>query len=110
MLDERIDDVSEEERDVSFNAQSVYKRFAIVAAGPIANFVLAVAVLWLMFGIGVPTVKPVIGDVKPTLLQPKLSLKEAAKFSQLIMLKPMTGNRFSWGLCRQLATMKQYSH
>ena len=64
MLDERIDDVSEEERDVSFNAQSVYKRFAIVAAGPIANFVLAVAVLWLMFGIGVPTVKPVIGDVK----------------------------------------------
>ncbi|WP_286844797.1 site-2 protease family protein, partial [Idiomarina sp. UBA4206] len=32
MLDERIDDVTEEERDVSFNAQSVYKRFAIVAA------------------------------------------------------------------------------
>ncbi|MDV6326665.1 sigma E protease regulator RseP [Idiomarina sp. PL1-037] len=64
MLDERIDDVSEEERDVSFNAQSVYKRFAIVAAGPVANFILAVAVLWLMFGIGVPTVKPVIGDIK----------------------------------------------
>lgn len=64
MLDERIDSVAPEERHVSFNAQSVYKRFAVVAAGPVANFVLAVAVLWLMFGLGVPTVKPIIGDVK----------------------------------------------
>ena len=63
MLDERVDEVKPEDKAVSFNAQSVYKRFAIVAAGPIANFILAVAVLWLMFGIGVPTVKPVIGDV-----------------------------------------------
>jgi len=65
MLDERVDEVSEQDKHVSFNAQSVYKRFAIVAAGPIANFILAVAVLWLMFGIGVPTVKPIIGDVAP---------------------------------------------
>lgn len=64
MLDERIDAVPEALKNVSFNAQSVYKRFAIVAAGPIANFILAVAVLWLMFGIGVPTVKPVVGEVE----------------------------------------------
>jgi regulator of sigma E protease len=65
MLDERVDDVPDALKSVSFNAQSVYKRFAIVAAGPIANFVLAVAVLWLMFGMGVPTVKPVVGEVEP---------------------------------------------
>lgn len=64
MLDERIDSVAPNERHVSFNAQSVYKRFAVVAAGPVANFVLAVAVLWLMFGLGVPTVKPIVGNVQ----------------------------------------------
>ena len=33
MLDERVDEVKPEDKAVSFNAQSVYKRFAIVAAG-----------------------------------------------------------------------------
>lgn len=79
MLDERIDDVTEEERDVSFNAQSVYKRFAIVAAGPVANFVLAVAVLWLMFGIGVPTVKPVIGDIKENSIAAEAELERGSE-------------------------------
>lgn len=75
MLDERIDNVRPEEQHLSFNAQSVYKRFAIVAAGPIANFVLAVAVLWLMFGIGVPTVKPVIGQVEPQSIAARADLQ-----------------------------------
>lgn len=79
MLDERIDDVSEQERDVSFNAQSVYKRFAIVAAGPVANFVLAVVVLWLMFGIGVPTVKPVIGDIKENSIAAEAGLERGSQ-------------------------------
>ncbi|MCA1766884.1 MAG: sigma E protease regulator RseP [Idiomarina sp.] len=79
MLDERIDNVSEEERGVSFNAQSVYKRFAIVAAGPVANFILAVAVLWLMFGIGVPTVKPVIGDIKANSVAAEAQLERGSE-------------------------------
>lgn len=63
MLDERVDDVAPAERAMSFNSKSVAQRAAIIAAGPIANFVLAVAVLWVMFLIGVPSVKPVIGEV-----------------------------------------------
>ena len=45
MLDERDDTqiVAPEDRDRAFNRQSVYKRFAIVAAGPVANFLLAIA-------------------------------------------------------------------
>lgn len=63
MLDSRVDEVSAEQYPQSFNAQSVKKRAAIVAAGPIANFLLAIAVLWGMFMIGVPSVKPIIGNV-----------------------------------------------
>ncbi|ODP30843.1 RIP metalloprotease RseP [Pandoraea sp. ISTKB] len=45
MLDERDETqiVAPEDRSRAFNQKSVYKRFAIVAAGPIANFLLAIA-------------------------------------------------------------------
>ncbi|VVE16397.1 RIP metalloprotease RseP [Pandoraea anhela] len=45
MLDERDETqtVAPEDRSRAFNQKSVYKRFAIVAAGPVANFLLAIA-------------------------------------------------------------------
>ena len=45
MLDERDETqiVTPEDRPRAFNQKSVYKRFAIVAAGPVANFLLAIA-------------------------------------------------------------------
>ena len=46
MLDEREGPVEAAELHRSFNRQSVYRRFAIVAAGPIANFLLAIALYW----------------------------------------------------------------
>ena len=42
MLDEREGPVDPAERHLAFNTQPVWKRFAIVAAGPIANLLLAV--------------------------------------------------------------------
>ena len=63
MLDSRVDQVSAEDYPQSFNAKSVKQRAALVAAGPIANFLLAIVVLWGMFIIGVPSVKPIIGSV-----------------------------------------------
>jgi len=83
MLDERVDDVPPEQKSVSFNAQSVYKRFAIVAAGPLANFVLAVVVLWLMFGIGVPTVKPIIGGVQPGSIAAQADLQRGSEIIEV---------------------------
>jgi regulator of sigma E protease len=74
MLDSRVDDVSPEQYSRSFNAQSVKSRAAIVAAGPIANFLLAIAVLWVMFIIGVPSVKPIIGSVTENSVAAKAGL------------------------------------
>ena len=64
MLDERVDDVAEEDKDKTFNGKSVYQRIAIVGAGPFANFAFALFAFYLMFLIGVPTVKPVIGNIE----------------------------------------------
>jgi regulator of sigma E protease len=61
MLDEREGDVDPGERHRAFNQQSVWRRIAIVAAGPIANFLLAILLYWILFVSGVPGLKPVLG-------------------------------------------------
>ena len=65
MLDEREGPVPEAELPRAFNRQSVWRRFAIVLAGPAFNFLFAILAYWLMFVIGVTGVKPVIGEVTP---------------------------------------------
>ena len=65
MLDEREGEVAAHERHRAFNQQSVYRRFAIVLAGPIANFLLAIAVYWVLFMHGVPGLKPVLAAPPP---------------------------------------------
>ncbi|MDP9524647.1 sigma E protease regulator RseP [Pseudomonas protegens] len=64
MLDEREGDVAVEELDQSFNRKSVRQRIAIVAAGPIANFLLALVFFWGLAMLGSQQVRPVIGDVE----------------------------------------------
>ncbi|UEP33607.1 RIP metalloprotease RseP [Burkholderia ambifaria] len=55
MLDEREPgaDIKPEELAQAFNRQSVFKRIAIVAAGPIANFLLAIVLFSIVFATGV---------------------------------------------------------
>ncbi|CUS49269.1 regulator of sigma E protease [Idiomarinaceae bacterium HL-53] len=65
MLDHELEPTEPEDVPRSFRNKSLGQRAAIVAAGPIANFIFSIAVLWLMLMIGMPTVKPIIGDVNP---------------------------------------------
>lgn len=64
MLDERETEVPADEAPAAFNRKSVWQRIAIIAAGPIANLVLCVALLWAMFVIGKQDYSPTLGDVK----------------------------------------------
>ena len=64
MLDEREGDVPPELLDQSFNRKSVQQRIAIVAAGPIANFLLALLFFWAVAMLGGQQVRPVIGAVE----------------------------------------------
>lgn len=61
MLDEREAPVAEAELGRAFNRQSLGARTAIVAAGPLANFLLAIALFWGLFLSGVPIIKPLLG-------------------------------------------------
>ncbi|MFK7702870.1 sigma E protease regulator RseP [Pseudomonas caspiana] len=65
MLDEREGNVPPELADQSFNRKTVYQRIAIVSAGPIANFLLAIFFFWILAMLGSQQVRPVIGAVEP---------------------------------------------
>lgn len=65
MLDEREGDVPEEELHRSFNRKNVWQRIAIVAAGPVANFILAILLFWLLMIPGTREPIPIVGDVEP---------------------------------------------
>ena len=64
-IDEREDHVDPRDLPYAFNRQKLWVRAAIVIAGPGANFILAIFFYWLVFGIGVPGVEPVIGYIEP---------------------------------------------
>jgi len=65
MVDEREDEVSPEDLPYAFNRKPVMQRIAIVAAGPLANFLLAIVLYWGLFMHGVPGLKPKLGEVPP---------------------------------------------
>lgn len=62
MLDEREGDVAPHELHRAFNRKSVWQRFAIVLAGPVANFLAAIVLYWILFVHGIPGLVPVVGE------------------------------------------------
>jgi len=56
--------LSEEEEKRSFTRQPVLKRMAIVAAGPLFNFLLAFLIFTVVYSIGIPTLATQIGGVQ----------------------------------------------
>ena len=63
MLDGRVDDVTPEQESVAFNFQPVWQRFAIVAAGPIVNFIFAIFAFAAIGMIGQQSAKPIVGEI-----------------------------------------------
>ena len=76
MVDEREGEVKSEDLPYAFNRQSVLARSAIVAAGPIFNLMLAVALFWAVLVIGESGIKPIVGTVDAASLAAEAGLVE----------------------------------
>lgn len=63
MLDEREGDVPSAELERTFNRKTVWQRIAIVLAGPVANFLLAIVFFWVVLLGGERDLVPVVGKV-----------------------------------------------
>ena len=85
MLDERVEPVAPEMRHCAFNNKTVGQRAAVIAAGPIANFLFAIFAWWLVFIIGVPGVRPVVADIAPD------SIAAQAQIAKGMELKAIDG-------------------
>lgn len=94
MLDEREEEaaIPEHKLPFAFNRKPVGQRIAIVAAGPIANFILAVILFWLVALIGSKEPIPIIGKVAPESIAAVSGLKPLDEIVAIDGVKTVT-----WG-------------
>ena len=90
MLDERVDHIDEQDKAKTFNIKSVYQRIAIIAAGPFANFGFAIIAFYLMFLIGVPSLKPIMGNIEPNSIASDAQLPSYAEIVEVAGIKTST--------------------
>ncbi|MCE0494389.1 sigma E protease regulator RseP [Vibrio salinus] len=76
MLDGRVEEVPPELKSQAFDHKPLSRKAAIVAAGPVFNFLFAIFAYWIIFMVGVPSVKPVVGTVVPDSIVAKAGLQK----------------------------------
>lgn len=75
LLDEREGNVPEADLPRAFNRQPVWKRIAVLLAGPMFNLIFAVFLYWILFTAGVPALRPIIGEVAPDSIAARAGLR-----------------------------------
>ncbi|MFO1242955.1 MAG: RIP metalloprotease RseP [Rickettsiales bacterium] len=61
---DKMEQMTEEEKAVSFHFKPLWKKAAIVVAGPVFNFILTIAIFTgFLFSYGLETTDPIVGDV-----------------------------------------------
>ena len=90
MLDEREGDVPPALLEQTFNRKTVKQRFAIVSAGPLANFLLALVFFWLLALLGTEQVRPVVGAVEAGSLAERAGLSPGQEILE-VNGKPTSG-------------------
>ena len=76
LLDERDCAVTLADQGRAFNRQSIPVKTAVLAAGPILNFLFAIVAYWCMYMVGVPGLKPIIGAVEPETIAARAGLRD----------------------------------
>lgn len=79
MVDTREGEVSKEDLPYAFDKQSVWKRIAVVVAGPITNLILAVVFFAVVAMYGIVEVRPVVGMVVPDTIASRASIQEGVE-------------------------------
>jgi regulator of sigma E protease len=83
LLDEREGNVAERDLPRAFNRQPVWKRIAVLLAGPGCNLIFAIALYWVLFTAGVPALKPIIGEIAPDSIAERAGLRYEDQVTQV---------------------------
>jgi len=101
MLDEREAPVAESELHRAFNRQNVWRRIAIVLAGPLANLLLAIVLYWALFMVGVPGMRPLLGDIAEGTPAAQASLRSGELITKVNGTVVSTWQDVRWVLLQQ---------
>jgi len=83
MVDERDAEVKQQDLPYAFNRQPIWKRIAVLLAGPAFNFIFAIIAYWILFVSGVPGYTPVIGEVQPNSLAADAGLRSGDRIESI---------------------------
>lgn len=109
MADEREGDVDEADLPLAFNRQPVRNRIAIAAAGPLANFLLAVVVLWALFLRGEAGLIPLVDAVDPASLAATAGLESGDEIVAIDGRATPTVSAVNFALLERLGDSGQLS-
>lgn len=106
MLDEREAPVPLDEQFRAFNRQSVGKRSIIVAAGPVANFLLAILLYWAIFMVGSQELLPIVGKPPSETPAAMAALQSGEQIRRVDGEDVATWNDLRWQLLQKAATQE----
>ncbi|AOS98512.1 Regulator of sigma-E protease RseP [Microbulbifer aggregans] len=102
MLDEREGQVPADQLDQAFNRKSVWARIAIAAAGPAANFLLAIVLFWVVFMGGTAGPVPVVDEVEPGSIAARAGLDAGQEIVAVDGESTPTWQALNWRLANRL--------
>ncbi|MGL6161520.1 RIP metalloprotease RseP [Microbulbifer sp.] len=102
MLDEREGNVPRDQLDQAFNRKSVWARIAIAAAGPAANFALAIVLFWAVFLGGTAGPVPIVESVQPGSIAARAGLEPGQEILSVDGEPTPTWQALNWRLANRL--------
>lgn len=90
MVDEREGEVASEDLPYAFTRKPLWARAAIVAAGPVFNFLLAIILYWAVFMLGETGMRPIVGTVETGTLAAQAGFIEGEEIIAVNDIKTMT--------------------
>lgn len=102
MLDEREGAVPQDQLHMAFNRKSVWARIAIAAAGPLANFLLAIVLFWAVFMGGTAGPVPIVQAVEPGSIAARAGLEPGQEIIAIDGEETPTWQALNWRLANRL--------
>ncbi|WMY97173.1 MAG: sigma E protease regulator RseP [Arsenophonus sp.] len=107
MLDKDIS-IAEHKHDINatFNNKTLMERFAVVSAGPLSSFLLAIFLYWLVYMIGIPSVRPVIADIKSNSIAEQANISSGMEIKSIDDMKTPDWNSVRIALISKIGQKK----
>jgi len=102
MLGEGDDAPSEDMKRFAYNRKPILARMAIILAGPVMNFILAIFLFWIIFLSGITHIKPMVGQVIPNSIAAQGGLRSGDVIEKIDGRKTNSWQRVMMGIIARM--------